>query len=381
MLVRNGATVLPRALRPLRGLVKEVCYTDDASTDDTRQVIESLCHELQCACTQFRLYPIEGLTHFKDAPETWERWVPGPFSEALVLRNWSVARNASLKLCTGDYVMKLDADDEVLNPDDVARVIEQLDARPDINEVMSPYEIMSGQAIERYQMYLRLWRNRQYKFDGVVHEALQIAGNCPPLMCMNGLTVRDWRDSPGANTRVAFRNFKVLLAEYERCRKLDCEMKTQELLDLAEEGTEVDSSFSLAVLQKHFDTNTCYQHIADRVNTIKGICFEKSLRFDEAITCYRLASHGSAKATLRLALLEWKTDASSWKETIKNTTDRLRREGLYFNGVTTTELKQVEGLLKQIQVEGLLKQISNGDSRDFSIALAKLGEDGANVSQ
>ena len=117
MLVLNGVKVIDRALRPLAGIVDEICFTDTGSTDGTSDRIFQIAREMGITCVVTNWSPATHPDQFVlDVPETWKYPVPGPFTGLPILRDWAAARNASLSLCSGKYVMKLDADDEVLTP-------------------------------------------------------------------------------------------------------------------------------------------------------------------------------------------------------------------------------------------------------------------------
>ena len=80
MIVKNEAANLPRCLRSVQGLVDEVVIVDTGSTDDTVAIAMALGAKV---------------SHFG--------WVD----------DFAAARNESLRLCTGDWVLVLDGDESV----------------------------------------------------------------------------------------------------------------------------------------------------------------------------------------------------------------------------------------------------------------------------
>jgi len=97
MIVRNEAERLGACLASVRGLVDEMVVLDTGSTDATVALAESL--------------------GARTAPFTWRD-------------DFAAARNESLRLCTGDWILVLDAD-ERLDPAGVATIREAL-SRTDV---------------------------------------------------------------------------------------------------------------------------------------------------------------------------------------------------------------------------------------------------------
>jgi glycosyltransferase involved in cell wall biosynthesis len=165
--------------------------------------------------------------------------MPGPFTGLPILRDWSIARNIGLDACEGEYILKLDSDDELVEAANLPATLKFLDEHPGIDFLMCPYEIMESltpdpqdgipvsgfpnakDQIKTITMYDRIWRNRpSIRFAGAIHERLLGKGSrlgAPPnwFMVAQGLRFRDWRDSPGVGVRIAHRNYKAFMREYE----------------------------------------------------------------------------------------------------------------------------------------------------------------------
>jgi len=141
MIVKNEEHALSRCLNSVLSIVDEIIVVDTGSTDSTCEIAE-----------QFGAI----LHHF--------RWND----------NFSDARNASLELAQGDWVLFLDADEE-LSPESgeiLRRLIE--------NEAIEGYfvKILNHLGKEGWietvpDLVFRLFRNRKdYRFHGAIHEQI-----------------------------------------------------------------------------------------------------------------------------------------------------------------------------------------------------------------
>lgn len=141
MIVKNEGQILSRCLNSVSGLVHEIIIVDTGSTDSTCDIA------LQYGAI---------LHHF-------------PWNE-----NFSDARNASLALAQGDWILFLDADEEI---------------SPESREILRP--LLENETIDGYfvkiinhlgkegwvetvpDLVFRLFRNKQeYRFRGAIHEQI-----------------------------------------------------------------------------------------------------------------------------------------------------------------------------------------------------------------
>ena len=251
VLAVNAADVVGRAVRSLSGVVDEVVLVDAGSSDCTSLVAEAACRE---AGASFRCVRLSPATHpelfMRDEPSAWRREVPGPFTGLQVLRRFDLARNLGLEQCSCPYVVKLDADDEVLDPAGISKACRFLDANPGVEVVMCPYDVVgASKEFSHFSMlYDRLWKNKpEARFAQAIHEYLphkRYVGDLPNWAVTNMGRVRDHRDSRGAGARVPHRNYKVFLAEYER-REVEGEVLDPHfLLSTIGEVGEVDPGFA-----------------------------------------------------------------------------------------------------------------------------------------
>lgn len=233
VLAVDASRTVERGLRSLLGVASEVVLVDAGSTDGTPDLVSEFCsrERLNFTCVELSHHysTCEGL-FLLDEPSTWRRSVPGPFTGRWVLRRFDLARNLGLDRCTGDVVVKLDADDEVLDPGGLQKVCRFLAASPGVGKVKCPYEVThelgerggigrcefaaDGAWVERV-LYDRAWRNLPgSRFRQAIHEYLWYGGDLREGRTDLG-TTRDHRDLVGS-CRVPNRNYKVFLAEYER---------------------------------------------------------------------------------------------------------------------------------------------------------------------
>ena len=142
MIVRDEEEALPRCLRSAQHVVDEVCVVDTGSRDRTREVASAF---------GARVVDVPWDDHFADA------------------------RNASLAVATGDWVLVLDADEELASPDARAR-LEAFAARgPRLGRIEIEHRDPSAgaQGVVALTRFLPL--TPDLRFRGRVHEQAE----CP----------------------------------------------------------------------------------------------------------------------------------------------------------------------------------------------------------
>lgn len=165
MIVRNEAELLPGFLQAVDGLWDELCVADTGSTDATCQILQQAG-----AC----------LTHFP--------WI----------NDFSAARNASLALAQGDWVLYLDPD-ETPSPALIA-AIRALDEDPTAGAatVLMRNQHESGVCSET--RLLRLFRRRpEIRFEYAIHESVN-----PTVNAMLAAENRALRHLPGHVDHVGY---------------------------------------------------------------------------------------------------------------------------------------------------------------------------------
>ena len=285
MMILNGAKVVERALRPFATLDGEVVVVDTGSTDGTPEIIQHLCESqfpedyglsarLRCQVAA-RLTPESHPDlYFRDSASSWRTDMPGPFTGLPILRDWAVARNIGLDACRGEYILKLDADDEIVEGvASIPSALQFLDEHPRIDFLMCPYEVMETftpnplhgfsalDHVHTITMYDRIWRNKPtIRFAQAIHEYLDGKGFHPDgmpnwYMVAQGLRFRDWRDSPGDGVRLAHRNYKVFMREYERLVSSKADISPVFLLSTIGEVTDANPNLALSLLRMARERN------------------------------------------------------------------------------------------------------------------------------
>lgn len=347
LLVLNGASVIERALRPLKGIIDEIVFTDTGSTDDTVPMLWRLASDLGCPCKAFMQSPmLHPEDYIVDSPSAFKLTFDGKFTGGFIPRDWALARNRSVGLASGQYVMKLDADDEVLRPEHIKPTLDFMDSRPDIDIVMSPYETMNGQAIEHTSMYSRLWRRKQeISFKGVCHENIdhhRVSDGSNWIMTPGGLTTRDWRDSIGQGIRPAYRNFKVLLAEFERRAARAEPVDNHLVLFLADEAASFLPVYALQLLDGVSELSP-----VDRMwmHVIAGLSRARLWQFSDAEREYAAAAAlGSPRAALLRARLMAGRRAHGWRGHLESAISESQKKMWPF-GASNVEVAEAREIL------------------------------------
>jgi tetratricopeptide (TPR) repeat protein len=145
MIVKNEEEFLGRCLESVKGLVKEIIVVDTGSEDNTIKIAEN--------------YGAKVYHH------PWEN-------------NFSLHRNQSISYATGDWILVLDADEELCTTDhDKLRAATRI---PDMNAIsISVYNknLKTGE-ITSFLTSTRLWRRKlNIKYAGIVHNELQLPRN------------------------------------------------------------------------------------------------------------------------------------------------------------------------------------------------------------
>ncbi|APB34141.1 Tetratricopeptide repeat-containing protein [Gloeomargarita lithophora Alchichica-D10] len=137
MIVRDEATALPRCLASVRGLVAELILVDTGSTDNTVAIAQA-----------------QGATV---ASFTWQD-------------DFAAARNYSLELAHGEWILVLDADEVLVSA--AIPLIQEAVTHPDLLAVnLLRQELGSRQT--PYSLVSRLFRNRQdIRFQRAYHELI-----------------------------------------------------------------------------------------------------------------------------------------------------------------------------------------------------------------
>lgn len=188
LIVKNEERDLPRCLRSIEALVDAVVVVDTGSTDATLQVAaETIAKPV---FTQTYL----GASRQDDAGD-WKLW------------DFGRARNVFVDECErqgADYVLWVDADDELLTPDNLRRAL-----------YWSQFDVFGVQLESGGQRWVhhRLWKaGRGIRFEGRCHEYPTIGGHAI-LVLSDSVIVHD--ASPGSGESANARNLRILSEEFE----------------------------------------------------------------------------------------------------------------------------------------------------------------------
>ena len=139
MIVRNEAKNLPGLLENISDVADEIIVVDTGSKDKTRKIAKG--------------HPKVSLFH-----HAWSD-------------NFSTARNISLSHATGDWILVLDADERIENPHVLRAMLSdtEVDAFDVLIHNLQPPGSITHVEVSRLP---RLFRNKGYKYEGVIHEQI-----------------------------------------------------------------------------------------------------------------------------------------------------------------------------------------------------------------
>ncbi|MDQ8738632.1 glycosyltransferase [Paenibacillus sp. LHD-38] len=139
MVVRNEELLLPRCLESVKDLADEMIIVDTGSTDRTVQIAE------QAGAIVFH--------------EPWEQ-------------NFSKPLNRALREAKGEWILRLDGDEELIAEDKGKLRKLMIDPRAE-GYIFSIISLLNDQNVveEEVSSFIRLYRNRpEYVYEGLIHE-------------------------------------------------------------------------------------------------------------------------------------------------------------------------------------------------------------------
>lgn len=319
LLVKNGESCLPRLLANLGPYVDEVVAVLNDTTDGTERVLLDFCRaqredreEKGLPGFRWKFIDVTSGTHPElyiiDEAETYSRGAPlagesaedvlGSFTGKPLLARWADLRNLGWRECTGDFVLFLDADDVLLDPEALPGVCALMDERG-ADLAVSRYRYSVGEDGRAFSESYRerLARNRpEICWDGVAHEVLR--GYSRRAYLDGNLVAVDHKDSTGEGVRVPGRCLKVL---YHSARSRGWDVDARTLLYLGQEAKVAAPEFAVAVLERYLDVATWPEERAwacsmvGEVHEAAGRCGEASGWYERA-----LCEHPGSKAAYRL---------------------------------------------------------------------------------
>ena len=162
LIVRNEASMIERCLRSLSGIADEICIVDTGSDDQTVSLAQAL---------GARVLVDRSVTNRQGR-----------------LKDFSFARNLSLRMTKAKWILTIDAD-EVLDVGDRGKFREQL-------EVCEAHAIEVCMRAGRTRWYLpRLFKRQPWtKYHGRVHEWVEIRG---PTLRSDSITIQNLPNKAG----------------------------------------------------------------------------------------------------------------------------------------------------------------------------------------
>jgi ADP-heptose:LPS heptosyltransferase/glycosyltransferase involved in cell wall biosynthesis/SAM-dependent methyltransferase len=187
LIVKNEERDLPRCLKSIEPIVDAVVIVDTGSTDATLDVAGSTI--AKPVYTQV----YTGASR-RDASGDWKLW---DFSKARNVFVEDIERRGA------DYVLWMDADDQLLTPDNLRRAL-----------YWSAFDVFGMQIASGGQQWThhRLWKTGLgIRYEGRCHEYPTI-GNRPSLVLSDSFIVHD--ATPGSGETANARNLRILLEEF-----------------------------------------------------------------------------------------------------------------------------------------------------------------------
>lgn len=172
MIVKNEEARLPECLGSVAGLADEIVIVDTGSTDRTKEVAAEL-----------------GAKVFDFA---WQE-------------DFAAARNFAFSLATCDYILWMDADDIFTEPNRTKLLQLKQELTSDIDAVLMNYVLreqeQTGEALAFTRRNRLVKRSRNFRWIGIVHEYLDVAGG-KQLLTDIVVTHRGGEGHSGRNLRI-----------------------------------------------------------------------------------------------------------------------------------------------------------------------------------
>ena len=169
MIVKDEEGNLGQCLDSVRAHVDELIVVDTGSTDRTREI--AIQHGAHVHQFDHRNHPE---AFFLDDEATCKQFgAPGAYSGEWALADFGAARNESFKHATCDYVMWIDADDVLEQPEKIREVVADMEAR-NVGMAFLSYNYAQDHL---GRVYYRQWRERIFRRNTAdwvnpVHEVL-----------------------------------------------------------------------------------------------------------------------------------------------------------------------------------------------------------------
>lgn len=190
LIIRDEAANLDRCLASIRPHVDEICILDTGSTDDSPRIARKYA-------------------------DKWEQWTGCNDSDGRIA-DFSAARNRNLAQATGDAVLWLDGDDELVGGESLRKLASEAPRGPSgCFSVLAAYEYDHDEA---GRVTVMQWRERlvgrpdMFEWRGPVHEGLLGKAGGEPAHSQTELFRVVHRRRQSAKGGVGDRNLRILRA-------------------------------------------------------------------------------------------------------------------------------------------------------------------------
>jgi glycosyltransferase involved in cell wall biosynthesis len=315
LLVKNGESCIGRLLENVGPYVDEIVAVANDCSDRTVAILREYA-EFRGSGFNLDVVEVTAASHpglyILDAPETYAvgkplvgEVFPPPFTGKPLLADWSAIRNLGWARCTKQWILFLDADDLVQDPESIPGLCVTLEAAG-VDLATSRYIYSADQdGRSRADSFReRLCKNVPYiSWCNVAHEVL--GGHVKPVAIEGNLVVRDMRDSTGEGIRVPGRCLKLL---YHEARAKGWKVPPRSLYILAKEAWHSMPDFAIAISDlylaaeiSHQRDGACHEERA-MACCMRGEMHELRREFPRASEWYEkaLAEHPGSKAAFRL---------------------------------------------------------------------------------
>jgi glycosyltransferase involved in cell wall biosynthesis len=325
LLVKNGEGCVPRLLDNVGRYVDEVVAVVNDTTDRTVEVLEAYARQRRDGDRPLRLETVEVTSgshpqyYLIDEPSTYEvgesltgESCPGPFTGKPLLADWSAARNLGWRRCTKPWILFLDADDVVADPESIWGMCVALEARGvELAATRYIYDAGSDGSSHSESYRERLARNLPHmSWIFPVHEVLH--GSRKTAHVEGNLVVRDMKDNAGRDVRVPGRCWKVL---YHHARSRGWRVPPRILLYLALESRAELPDFALELVERYLDASTWPEERAWAC-AVAGEIAEGRRDFPKASAWYErsLAEYPGSKSAWRLCRTRFRE--GRWRDVV-----------------------------------------------------------------
>jgi glycosyltransferase involved in cell wall biosynthesis len=322
LMVKNGESCIGRLLENVGPYINEIVAVANDCTDRTISILKEYA---EFRGSGFNLYIIEVTPenhpelYMMDSPETYALGKPlvgeafeVPFTNKPLLSDWAAARNLGWVRCTKPWILFLDADDLVLDPESIPGLCVAMDTvGADLAATRYIYSVGQDGKSRADSFRERLCRNVPYiSWCGATHEVLR--GQIKTAQIDGNLVVRDMKDSAGEGVRVPGRCLKVL---YHDARVNDWMVSPRTLIYLAMEARPTMPDFASAVLKLYL-TMSLWPEERAWACCMRGEIHESRGEYPLASEWYEkaLAEHPGSKAAFRLCRSRF--HEQKWQEAV-----------------------------------------------------------------